>query len=58
MKIGIAGTGKMGAAIAVRLMGLGHEIAVWNRTPGKTKDLATSGAKTAASPAHPAPGRE
>ncbi len=49
MKIGIAGTGKMGAAIAVRLMGLGHEITVWNRTPGKTKDLAASGAKIAAS---------
>ena len=51
MKIGIAGTGKMGAAIAVRLMGLGHEITVWNRTPGKAKDLAASGAKIAASPA-------
>ena len=35
----------MGAAIAVRLMGLGHEITVWNRTPGKTRDLAASGAK-------------
>jgi len=51
MKIGIAGTGKMGAAIAVRLVGLGHEITVWNRTPGKTRDLAASGAKIAASPA-------
>jgi 3-hydroxyisobutyrate dehydrogenase len=51
MRIGIAGTGKMGAAIAVRLIGVGHEITVWNRTPGKTEDLATGGAKTAASPA-------
>jgi 3-hydroxyisobutyrate dehydrogenase len=50
MKIGIAGTGKMGAAIAVRLMGLGHEITVWNRTAEKTRDLAAAGAKVAASP--------
>jgi len=51
MKIGIAGTGKMGAAIAGRLMSLGHEITVWNRTPEKTKGLAANGAKIAASPA-------
>ena len=51
MKIGIAGTGKMGAAIAGRLMGLGHEITVWNRTADKTKGLAAAGAKVAASPA-------
>jgi 3-hydroxyisobutyrate dehydrogenase len=51
MKIGIAGTGKMGAAIAVRLMGLGHEITVWNRTAEKTRELAAAGAKVAATPA-------
>ena len=33
MHIGIAGTGKMGSAIARRLLGLGHPVAVWNRTP-------------------------
>jgi len=51
MKIGIAGTGRMGAAIAARLMGLGHELTVWNRTAEKTKELAAAGAKVAASPA-------
>lgn len=51
MKIGIAGTGRMGAAIGQRLLGLGHELTVWNRTPEKTKDLAGAGAKVAASPA-------
>ncbi len=51
MKIGIVGTGRMGAAIAQRLMGLGHELTVWNRTPEKTKALAAAGAKVAASPA-------
>ena len=40
----------MGSAIAQRLMGLGHEIAVWNRTPEKNKPLAAAGAKVAATP--------
>ena len=51
MKIGIAGTGRMGEAIGFRLMGLGHELTVWNRTPEKTKGLAAAGAKVSASPA-------
>lgn len=51
MKIGIAGTGRMGAAIAQRLLGLKHEVTVWNRTADKTKDLAAAGAKVAATPA-------
>jgi 3-hydroxyisobutyrate dehydrogenase len=48
MKLGIAGIGKMGAAITARLMEAGHDVTVWNRTPEKTK--AVSGAKIAASP--------
>jgi 3-hydroxyisobutyrate dehydrogenase len=51
MKIGIAGTGRMGAAMGLRLMEVGHELTVWNRTPGKTKELAAAGAKVAATPA-------
>jgi 3-hydroxyisobutyrate dehydrogenase len=39
MKIGIAGTGRMGAAIAGRLAGAGHEVAVWNRTAAKARTL-------------------
>ena len=50
MKIGIAGTGRMGAAIAQRLMNLGHELTVWNRTAAKTQPLAAAGAKIAATP--------
>jgi len=48
MKLGIAGIGKMGAAIAARLIEAGHDVVVWNRTPEKAK--AVTGAKTAASP--------
>lgn len=51
MKIGIAGIGKMGAAIAQRLMSVGHEVTVWNRTREKTNALAASGAKVAETPA-------
>jgi 3-hydroxyisobutyrate dehydrogenase len=51
LKIGIAGTGRMGAAIAQRLMGLGHEVTVWNRTVEKTRPLAAAGAGVAATPA-------
>ena len=51
MRIGICGTGRMGAAIATRLLGLGHEITVWNRTVAKTAPLAAAGAHVAATPA-------
>ena len=50
MKTGIAGTGRMGAAIGERLMSLGHELAVWNRTADKTKALAAVGAQVTANP--------
>lgn len=51
MKIGVAGLGAMGAAIAARLIEAGHDVTVWNRTPGKTKPLADAGAEVAGSPA-------
>ena len=41
----------MGAAIAGRLLGLGHEVAVWNRTAQKAQALAAAGAKVASTPA-------
>lgn len=51
MKIGVVGIGKMGTAIAERLLGLGHEVTVWNRTAKKTKELAKAGAHVAKTPA-------
>jgi 3-hydroxyisobutyrate dehydrogenase len=47
MKVGIAGTGRMGSAMAQRLMSLGHELTVWNRTAEKTRELAAAGAAVA-----------
>jgi 3-hydroxyisobutyrate dehydrogenase len=43
--------GRMGAAMAGRLLKLGHDVTVWNRTAAKTKPLADAGAKVAATPA-------
>ena len=40
----------MGTAIGERLMSLGHELAVWNRTGEKTRPLAAGGARVAATP--------
>lgn len=51
MKVGICGTGKMGAAIAQRLISCGHELTVWNRSPAKAQPLAALGANVAVSPA-------
>jgi 3-hydroxyisobutyrate dehydrogenase len=50
MQIGVAGLGRMGAAIAARLMEVGHTLVVWNRTPGKAKALIDAGAKLAEMP--------
>ena len=51
MKIGIVGTGRMGTAIASRLLNFGHAVTVWNRTAEKTKPLAAAGMRVAATPA-------
>jgi len=50
MQIGIAGLGRMGAAVAARLMEVGHTVTVWNRTPGKAKPLTDAGAKQVDTP--------
>ena len=51
MRVGIAGLGRMGSAIAARLIEVGHEVTVWNRSADKVKALTAAGAKAAASPA-------
>ncbi len=51
MHIGVAGIGKMGAAIAQRLMEAGHKVTVWNRSAEKTKPVADAGAAVATTPA-------
>ncbi|KAA6459086.1 NAD(P)-dependent oxidoreductase [Acidobacteria bacterium AB60] len=51
MRIGFLGLGKMGAAMAHRLIAAGHELSVWNRTEGRTEPLLREGAIAAATPA-------
>ena len=51
MKVGVAGIGRMGAAIAERLLKHGHEVTVWNRTRAKAEALAVHGAKVVDTPA-------
>lgn len=51
MNIGIAGIGRMGSAIAERLLKQGHQVTVWNRTPAKAQALAPLGARVAATAA-------
>lgn len=43
-KLGWLGTGRMGSAMAGRLIDAGNDLAVWNRTPSKTAPLVRKGA--------------
>jgi 3-hydroxyisobutyrate dehydrogenase-like beta-hydroxyacid dehydrogenase len=49
--IGVVGLGAMGGRIALRLLGGGHELVVWNRDPARAEPLVAAGAVAAASPA-------
>jgi len=51
MKLGYIGVGLMGKPMVLRLLAAGHEVAVWNRSPGKLAPVVEKGAKAAASPA-------
>ena len=42
-RIGWIGTGRMGHAMAARLLAAGHDVHVWNRTRAKAQDLADTG---------------
>src|SRR5262249_57427003 len=44
-KIGWIGMGRMGFAMAERLVKAGYDLSVWNRTKSKAEPLAKSGAK-------------
>jgi 3-hydroxyisobutyrate dehydrogenase-like beta-hydroxyacid dehydrogenase len=48
MKLGFIGLGRMGSAMAANLVRAGHEVTVFNRTPGKSSALVALGAREAA----------
>jgi 3-hydroxyisobutyrate dehydrogenase-like beta-hydroxyacid dehydrogenase len=45
LTLGWLGTGRMGSAMATRLLDAGHDLTVWNRTRAKAEPLADAGAK-------------
>jgi 3-hydroxyisobutyrate dehydrogenase len=57
-KIAFLGLGNMGTPMASRLIIAGHDVTVWNRTAGRTEQLAQAGATVAANPAAAADGVE
>lgn len=50
MKIGFIGLGRMGGHVAENLLKAGHEVTVWNRSPGPVQELVAKGAVAAKSP--------
>ena len=48
MKTGLIGLGNMGRGMAASLLRAGHDVTVYNRTPGKERGLIEQGAHAAA----------
>jgi 3-hydroxyisobutyrate dehydrogenase-like beta-hydroxyacid dehydrogenase len=49
MDIAVLGMGRMGSALAGRLLDGGHQVTVWNRSKGKASQAVSAGAREAAS---------
>lgn len=47
MRVAVLGLGRMGTGVATRLLARGHQVAVWNRSPGKAGELVSLGAREA-----------
>jgi 3-hydroxyisobutyrate dehydrogenase-like beta-hydroxyacid dehydrogenase len=58
MRVGFVGLGRMGRGIAGRILTGGHDLVVYNRTPGKTGELEEGGARVAGSIAEACRDRE
>ncbi|MFL5259133.1 MAG: NAD(P)-dependent oxidoreductase [Hyphomicrobiales bacterium] len=56
MRIGLIGLGQMGSGMAKALLKAGHDVTVWNRSPGKTNEIRASGGEVASDPAGAAQG--
>lgn len=54
MRVAFLGLGRMGVLMARHVLTAGHELVVWNRTPGRAGELVAAGAREAASPAEAA----
>src|SRR3954466_5384837 len=49
MKVAFLGLGRMGVPMAAHVVRAGHDVTVWNRSPGKAGDLVELGATEARS---------
>ena len=49
MDVAVLGMGRMGSALAIRLLHGGHRVAVWNRSKGKAGEVVSAGAREAQS---------
>jgi len=58
MRVGVAGLGRMGAAIAARIAEVGYQVSGWNRSAEKAKPLADAGVTIVETPAALAAGAE
>ncbi len=47
--VAVIGTGGIGRAVALRLLDGGHDVVVWNRSPGRIAELVARGARPAGS---------
>jgi 3-hydroxyisobutyrate dehydrogenase len=47
MNVAFLGMGRMGRLMASHVLDAGHQLTVWNRTPGKAEDLTSRGAREA-----------
>ena len=57
-RVAFIGLGAMGSRMALRLLDRGHELVVSNRSPGRAGPLVAAGARSAATPAEAARGRD
>lgn len=57
-RVAMIGLGRMGSGMAGRLLSVGHEVVVANRTPERAAALVAAGARLAPSPAEAAAGAE
>jgi 3-hydroxyisobutyrate dehydrogenase-like beta-hydroxyacid dehydrogenase len=48
-RVAFLGLGRMGVLMAQHVLAAGHELVVWNRTPGRAADLVAAGAREAGS---------
>ena len=58
MQIAVLGMGRMGRAVAGRLLDGAHDVVVWNRSPDKAGDVVEKGAREASSPTEAVRGAE